>query len=149
MVFVLHIQTPYQKEAYKSACGTFLLELIAWEHLLVEANVMTVCLFLKADGSKRQQLCSFTTFQMLLTSEKNLDALWEVSGFKDLKAGKEINAVFLSAHTIKCGKYSVPFRKLLSISFLCNKKSSVKKASQPQTKRSKGPRQITAEAKPW
>lgn len=62
MVFVLHIQTPYQKEAYKSACGTFLLELIAWEHLLVEANVMTVCLFLKADGSSYAASLLFRCF---------------------------------------------------------------------------------------
>lgn len=35
---------------------------------------------------------------------------------------------------------------LLSISFLCNKKPTVMQASQPQTKRSKGPWQITAQA---
>jgi len=44
---------------------------------------------------------------MLLTSEKNLDVLWEGSGFKDLKAGKKINAVFSSAHIIKCNV--IPF----------------------------------------
>lgn len=56
-------------------------------------------------------------------------------------------SIFRCSHN-KMQRHTILFlpENLLSISFLCNKKPTVMQASQPQTKRSKGPWQITVQA---